>query len=174
MATVHEVGAVPPTQQAGHPLGPLVERVHPQRLARTRWIAATCLAACAGLLGVAGWLSPSPAGLGTHRQLGLPPCGFLIMTGLPCPTCGMTTAYAHAVRGQWRQSAAAQPMGLVLALTTGGGAALSLVALLTGTVWTLNWYRVRPERVVFVVTAMLLAGWAVRIAVHLRVTAPLG
>ena len=174
MATVHEVGAVPQARRAGHPLGPLVERIRPQRLARARWIAAACFGGCAGLLGVAGGLSPSSAGLGTHRQLGLPPCGFLITTGLPCPTCGMTTAYAHAVRGQWWRSAVAQPMGFVLALTTGAGAVLSLVTLLTGTVWTLNWYRVRPERVVFVVLAMLLVGWAVRLVVHLRATPPLG
>ncbi len=173
MATVDEVGAVRQARRTGHPLGPLVERIRPAQAGRARAIAAACFCGCAALLGVAAWLPPSPAGLGTHQKLGLPPCGFLMLTRLPCPTCGMTTAYAHAVRGQWWRSAGAQPMGFVLALATAAGAALSLFTLATGIVWAPNWYRMRPERVVFAVLALLLVGWAVRIVIHLRATGPL-
>ena len=52
------------------------------------------------LLATAEWLKPSPLRHGTHQQLGLPPCTFLALFGRPCPTCGMTTAWAHLVRGQ--------------------------------------------------------------------------
>src|SRR5262249_58677244 len=40
-----------------------------------------------------------PLRMETHRQLGLPPCTFYLMTGLPCPSCGMTTSFAFLVRG---------------------------------------------------------------------------
>jgi hypothetical protein len=35
----------------------------------------------------------------THRQLGMPPCTFKHVTGLPCASCGMSTSFALAVRG---------------------------------------------------------------------------
>ena len=52
------------------------------------------------LLAVAAFLRPDPRGLGTHQQFGLPPCTFRFFFGRPCPTCGMTTSWAHLVRGQ--------------------------------------------------------------------------
>ena len=35
--------------------------------------------------------------MGTHQQLGLPPCNFVTLTGYPCPACGMTTSFALLV-----------------------------------------------------------------------------
>ena len=50
------------------------------------------------VIALAATLSPDPSGHGTHQQLGLPPCGFIYVTGYPCPGCGLTTAFAHMVR----------------------------------------------------------------------------
>ncbi len=58
-------------------------------------------------------LSPSPRGVGTHEQLGLPPCFFLTLTGLPCPSCGLTTSFAHAARWHLYEALVAQPFGLL-------------------------------------------------------------
>lgn len=74
-----------------------------------------------GLLLVAGfglsaWLSPDPSGHGTHQQLGLAPCSFLLLTGRPCPSCGGTTAFAHFVRGEWPSAVRANAAAFVLAL----------------------------------------------------------
>jgi hypothetical protein len=50
---------------------------------------------------LAAYLEPDPRGLGTHQQLGFPPCTFLFLFGLRCPSCGSTTCFAHYVRGDW-------------------------------------------------------------------------
>ena len=82
----------------------------------TRTWAALISAGCVALLLTAAWLTPSPTGHGTHTQLGLTACAFLERTGIPCPGCGMTTAFAHTVRGHLLRAFATQPMGFVLAV----------------------------------------------------------
>ena len=72
--------------------------------------ACVALGLAAALL-LALWLEPDPRGLGTHEQLLLRPCKFHLLTGLPCPSCGMTTAFAHMARGELREAFLAQPMG---------------------------------------------------------------
>jgi hypothetical protein len=69
---------------------------------------------CLAVLAVAAMLEPDVRGHGTHVQLGLPPCGFLLLTGAPCPGCGLTTAFAHAIRGDLGPAAVANPFGLLL------------------------------------------------------------
>lgn len=61
-------------------------------------------------------LSPDPRGLGTHEQLGLPPCGLQFMFGTPCPSCGMTTAWTLFSHGQWLRSAQINLGGFLMAL----------------------------------------------------------
>ncbi|HTU89374.1 MAG TPA: DUF2752 domain-containing protein [Gemmataceae bacterium] len=69
---------------------------------------------------VAGWLNPysadgSPRNLATHQQLGLPPCTFYYTTGLPCPSCGMTTSFALLMHGDMLNSLRANAVGTLLA-----------------------------------------------------------
>jgi hypothetical protein len=64
---------------------------------------------------VARRLEPDPRGFGTHTQLGLPPCHFQWVTGHPCPSCGMTTAFAWFVRGRFDRSWQSNPAGVLLA-----------------------------------------------------------
>jgi hypothetical protein len=54
----------------------------------------------------------------THRQLGLPPCTFKFVTGLPCPSCGMTTSFALLIRGDVWNSLRANVAGTLLAVLT--------------------------------------------------------
>lgn len=88
--------------------------VHVQERVIAGFIAAGLL----GILVVAASLRPDLAGHGTHEQLGLPACGFLGATGHPCPTCGMTTAFAHVAHAHFGAAARAQPFGALLALGT--------------------------------------------------------
>jgi hypothetical protein len=60
-------------------------------------------------------VSPDPRGYGTHQQLGLPACTFRMIFGIPCAGCGMTTSFAHFVRGHFVAAAQANPAGVVLA-----------------------------------------------------------
>ena len=71
--------------------------------------------ACLGTLFAAARITPDAHGHGTHTQLGLPPCGFVLAFSKPCITCGMTTAFAHAVRLDLSSALRVQPMGLLLA-----------------------------------------------------------
>lgn len=71
-------------------------------------------AALAVLL-VAAWLQPSPNGVDTHVQLGLKRCGWLAQSGIPCMTCGMTTAFALVAEGRVLAAAWVQPLGAALA-----------------------------------------------------------
>lgn len=109
---------------------------HPTPKPRGRWrertISLVLLAVVAVLLGVALRLDPSPEGVGTHRQLGLAPCGFLAATSLPCATCGMTTAYTHAVHGHILTALTTQPGGMVMAVMTAAAGILSLYTLAMG------------------------------------------
>lgn len=69
-----------------------------------------------GLLAVTRLLTPNESGMGTHRALGLPPCGSIVMWGIPCPSCGMTTSWAWFVRGHFGRSWATNPGGFSLAI----------------------------------------------------------
>jgi hypothetical protein len=56
-----------------------------------------------------------PLTIGTHSQLGLPPCNFVTLTGLPCPSCGMTTSFALLMHGDIAASVRANAVGTLLA-----------------------------------------------------------
>jgi hypothetical protein len=75
----------------------------------------------AGVFGVAAWLRPyeddgTPRRMATHTQLGMSPCNFLVWTGKPCPSCGMTTSFAFLMHGDVGNSLKANAVGTLLAL----------------------------------------------------------
>ena len=130
---------------------------------RVRVYAALVLVAAASLLGLAAWLKPDPGGYGTHRQLGFGKCGMLVTTGYPCPTCGMTTAFAHAVRGQWLQAIIAQPAGFLLALATIACVLGSLWVLVSGRLPPIRLPIVSPFAAFFTLLIIFLGSWAFKI-----------
>lgn len=100
-----------------HPAPPTAPPTRPAELSRLdRTGSGVCAAACLGVLGLAAWMDPNPDGHATHTQLGLPSCQWVAALGKPCPTCGMTTAFAHAAEGSYLAALVAQPLGLLLAL----------------------------------------------------------
>ncbi len=153
--------------EAVHPLGPIVFRVEVERPVFARATAGLVVVGCVLLFAVASRLEPVPNGIGTHEQLGLPPCGMAMIWGLPCPTCGMTTAFAYAARGQFAAAFHAQPAGLALALATGLGAFAAGGTLVTGRSYRVNWTRLPPTAVGFGVVAVVLGAWVYKLATAL-------
>lgn len=92
------------------------------------------------LLAVASRLEPDPRGMGTHEQLGLSSCTFVRLWGIGCPSCGMTTSWAHTMNGDLQAAAGANVAGLLLALL----ALLSIPWLLASAVWG-KWCYLRPR-----------------------------
>jgi hypothetical protein len=83
------------------------------------WQRVLLLVAGSGLLSmliVAACLSPDPNGMGTHQQLGLPPCSMVQWFQLRCPACGMTTSWSLMMHGQPGIAFAANSGGALLAL----------------------------------------------------------
>jgi hypothetical protein len=89
------------------------------------------LAAAAPVV-VAAFLRADPSGLGTHVQLGMPTCTWPTAMGITCPSCGMTTAFAHAAAGDLVASLRTQPMGFLLAVLATATAILGLLGAATG------------------------------------------
>ena len=78
-----------------------------------------------GVLLVAAGCFPFAAGAlaGPDGDAGvLPPCPFREATGLPCPLCGATRAFALAVRGDGDWTAYNAPWVVVAALAVAAGA----------------------------------------------------
>ena len=149
--------------QSIHPLGPMVEWVHPIQSMLSRCKAVLVLVGCIAILFLSVWISPDRAGFGSHQQLGLPPCNMVMITGYPCPTCGMTTAFSYSVRGRLISAIQAQPAGFLLAMVTMMTAIASIGVIFTGKVWVVNWYRTSPAIVTIAAIAVILLGWVFKL-----------
>ena len=88
-------------------------------------------------------------------------------TGFPCPTCGMTTAFAHTVRGQWLRAFLVQPAGFVLAVGTIGVAGVSLSTLFRGRWPRVNLWMITPYRFFLGLLVLFLGAWAFKVIVGL-------
>jgi len=131
------------------------------RLATRIWCA-FLTALSAAMLGLGRfYFTPSTTGLETHRQLHLPPCGFYHITGLPCPTCGCTTAVTHVAHGNIIQAFITQPFGALVGLVAVVLLVLGPVGLVTG-----KWLGPAPyklsfywQRMVYGTLGFLAASW---------------
>jgi len=129
-----------------------------------RLVAGGVCAACLTVLGLAAWLQPNAAGVGTHTQLGMQACSFYESTALPCATCGMTTTFALAADGRLVAAAINQPAAFTLAVLTACAAMISGWAMYAGVsllplvraVWT--------PKAILLAGGVLIAAWAYKIA----------
>ena len=151
----------PPTILPNVTTAPLPAQAAPgQRLA-----AAVLAAACLALLITASTLTPSPDGIATHTQLGLAPCGWMLAANTPCPTCGMTTAFASAALARPLDALAAQPLGALMALLTAVLFWAALHVALLGSQLGLIGLRLLRPRVIWAALALGLLAWVYKIGV---------
>jgi len=120
------------------------------------------LSACA-VLAVAAWLKPAAAGYGTHLQLDLPPCNFLLWTHHPCPSCGMTTCFAWMMRGQIGKAFFANPFGILAFLGTAAAIPAAMVLLYR----RISFRRITESayftKAVYAGTALYLLSWMLKL-----------
>ncbi len=108
-------------------------------------------------------LEPSPDGVGTHEQIGLPPCPFFHFTGIPCPSCGLTTSFAHAARLHFYSSFIVQPFGLIAFCLVILSTPLSIYLARKGTPWS-ELIHIRGIKVlIFTLAALFVISWIYKI-----------
>lgn len=103
---------------------------------------------------------------GTHELLGLPPCSFQRLTGMPCPSCGLTTSFCHFVRGDLVSSLKANAVGTLLAALCLASIPWGLHGAATGR--PLGARRIKDLELclmvgVIALFSLLLVNWAIRL-----------
>lgn len=124
-----------------------------------RLIALLVFAPTLAVLITAASLTANEAGVGTHTQLGLAPCGFKSATGMPCATCGMTTSFTHAADGHLFTAFVTQPAGATLAVLTAMAVLVSGWSLATGMSLVPIGIALWRPRMIITVIALILGGW---------------
>ncbi len=124
--------------------------------------------ACVAVLATAARLNPSPTGVGTHTQLGLPPDPILKATGVPMPGCGMTTSFAWFVRGNLLASIYVEPMGAFLAALTAAAVPLGFFIAITARPVHRRLAPLVRMRVLVIVIAFAALSWAWKVLIHVN------
>jgi hypothetical protein len=117
----------------------------------------------AGVTAIALHVHPDPSGIGTHTQFGLPPCGLYDRIGIPCLSCGWTTAFAHMARLEVVRAFLASPFGALL-YAAGFAAALgNLAAAILGRSFFRFLARIDWTWVGIAAVILVLASWGYKI-----------
>ena len=140
------------------------------RFATRMWCGFLTLLAGA-MMGLAHfYLTPSPNGIETHTQMHLPPCGFYRLTGVPCMTCGCTTAVTHVAHGQFLQAIITQPFGAAVGFLALILLALGPIGVITGrwmgpSTFAMGYYW---QKILYGSLGLLFAAWAYKVVMVLH------
>jgi Protein of unknown function (DUF2752) len=104
--------------------------------------------------------------MATHTQLGLPECEFVRWTGKPCPSCGMTTSFAHLVRGNVWSSLRANWVGTLLAAYWFALIPWAVYASVKGRLFRVRNGEAMITASIGIFTVLMLARWAVVVTVY--------
>ena len=95
------------------------------------------------------------------------PCGMKQKTGLPCPTCGMTTCVLAFARGELLTAFYVQPAGAFLCAILMAGTFFAFLTSVLGVYFNFFdrlWAGFRLKWIVAGLLVVLTAGWAVTLA----------
>lgn len=126
--------------------------------------AALLAAGCLAMLVIGASLDPSPSGMGTHMQLGLKPCGWLVAFNKPCLTCGMTTAVTNVAHGRFLDGFKGQPAGALLAILAATVFWGALHVALTGSRLSRVAGKLLGTRCLILAAATILGAWAYKLS----------
>jgi hypothetical protein len=118
----------------------------------------------AGLLATASILRPDPSGLGTHRQLGLPPCTMNAFLGIRCPGCGMTTSWAYTLHGDMVMGLQCNASGVLLCLLASVMVPCSLGLALRGKSSSGFWFSRLLVSLLVAIISISMIEWVIRLA----------
>jgi hypothetical protein len=167
-----EIRYCPPAEEAGRgyvadsptPILAWLPSLAPS-FARFVWL--ILLAGCVMLIVMGLHLKPDPRGHSTHEQLHLPPCGFYLYTGYPCPTCGATTAFTWVVHGHPWMGLKTQPFGAIAAFVAVALLGMSLVGIVTAGVPVVRLTRRLSFGLALAIMTLLLGSWLYKIVMTL-------
>ena len=134
---------------------------------RERLVSVLLVLCFAGVSLLAHRMRVDPSGTGSHTQLGLPPCGLYDKFGIPCMSCGWTTAWAAITKMRVVEALAASPFGAVLWAVLAAGAAASAWSALSGWPFFRFIERLDWVRIGLATLALMTASWTFKIVVCL-------
>jgi hypothetical protein len=138
------------------------------------WVRAGLVIIALGILlifSVALYIDPNRDGKAwteeSHTQLRLPPCTFKVVTGVPCPSCGMTTSFAHLVRGDLWDSLRANFAGTFLAIVCLVYLPWAIVSVWRGRYMLVASLEDTFLRLLIVFMSLMLGRWGIILVLHL-------
>ena len=167
MSATPDADRSPTTVVARPPLGPrLFDGIEIDPTWQSRFVWSILFAVASAVVVTAAMLTPNPAGHGTHTQLGLPPCGFLVFTGYPCPGCGLTTSFAYMVRANLAGAWMANPFGIVLFLATFAMVPLAAAGLVRSWSVVATLDRLHAEKIAIGLSVLCMVVWTIRVSIE--------
>lgn len=133
----------------------------PWRNARTWFL----IAAVASVLLVGAAFLPGMQGA-RLPGLQLPPCPFRVLTGIPCPLCGMTSGTAWLLRGDWSAAWRSNPLSYpFLAVVLAAGCYAVAFRLLAGRMVRAAFSPSSKRALWTAALVLALLSWVIRILV---------
>ncbi len=143
-----------------------VEELTPGVRKWPQWNYIAGLVFCVSVIGLSVWLTPAGKGFGTHTQLGLPACSFQRITGIPGPSCGMTTSFAHMSSGNFLQAIQANLFGVLIYVVIFISGIEAILQLLSINVSPLSSVACHLRfRHLFVVITLWLLSWVLKLQI---------
>jgi Protein of unknown function (DUF2752) len=102
-----------------------------------------------------------PLTMATHTQLGLAPCNMVVITGKPCPACGMTTSFALLMHGDLSASLRANWVGTLIAVFWLTLIPWGAVTVIRGRLWGVRNGELFLAGAVGTIVALMIGRWAV-------------